>query len=192
MGNGVGILVEYDKVREEYAEFADVWNETREELVTQCNEAWGLKDGGFMPGPREFGETTMRPQFFNIGTTNGTADTWNRIMTTAGHWNTVIDSATLEDVYVGLVGWMFPNIVQRNKAIYQEFGQTKLPVVEYEAEIDLMEKPALIFEKGIVIPEETDCKVDFLTKGGCDGYNVVQPLGMAMVKPNLLIKKTLT
>jgi hypothetical protein len=97
----------------------------------------------------------------------------------------------MEDVYVGIVGWMFPNAVQRNKAIYQEFGQTKLPVVEYEAEIDLMEKPALIFEKGIVIPEETDCKVDFLTKKGHDGYNVVQPLGMAMVKPNLLIKKKL-
>ena len=192
MGNGVGILVEYDKVRDEYPEFAEVWNETREEVAAQCKEAWGLGDGGFMPATREFGETTIRPQFFNLGTTSGTTDTWNRIMTTAGHYNTVINSATLEDVYIGIVGWMFPNVVQRNKAIYQEFGQTKLPVVEYEAEIELMDKPALIFEKGIVIPEETDCKVDFLTKSGCAGYNVVQPLGMAMVKPNLLIKKTLT
>jgi hypothetical protein len=191
MGNGIGVLVEYDKVRAEYSEFAEVWNETREEMAAQCREAWGLEDGGFMPGPRQFGETTVRLQYFSLGTTNATADTWNRNMAVAGHWNTIINNPTMEDVYVGIVGWMFPNITQRNKAIYQEFGQTKLPVIEYESEIDLMEKPAIIFEKGIVIPEETDCKVDFLTKKGHAGYNVVQPLGMAMVKPNLLIKKKL-
>lgn len=191
MGNGCGILVEFDKVRETYPEFGEVWNETREELVTQCKEAWGLGDGGYMPAAREFGETTVRLQYFSLGTTNGTADTWSRNMVTGGHWNTIVNNPTMEDVYIGLVGWMFPNVTQRNKAIYQEYGQTKLPVVEYEAEIDLMEKPAIIFEKGIVIPEETDCKVEFLTKGGYAGYNVVQPLGMAMVKPNLLIKKRL-
>lgn len=190
MGNGVGILVEYDKVRETMPEFAEVWNETREELVAQCKEAWGLGDGGFMPGPREFGETTIRLQYFSLGTTSGTTNTWSRNMAAAG-WQTIVNNPTMEDVYVGIVGWMYPNAVQRTKGIYQEFGQTKLPVVEYEAEVDLMEKPALIFEKGIVIPEETDCRVDFLTKNGYAGYNVVQPLGMAMVKPNLLIKKKL-
>lgn len=191
MGNGIGVLAEYDKVRVEYPEFTEVWNETREEMAAQCREAWGLEDGGFMPGPRQFGETTVRLQYFSLGTTSGTSDTWNRNMAVGGHWNTIIDNPTMEDVYVGIVGWMMPNVTQRNKAIYQEFGQTKLPVIEYEAEIDLMEKPAIIFEKGIVIPEETDCKVDFLTKDGYAGYNVVQPLGMAMVKPNLLIKKSL-
>jgi len=191
MGNGIGVLAEYDKVRLEIPEFAEVWNETREEMAAQCREAWGLEDGGFMPGPRQFGETTVRLQYFSLGTTNGTADTWNRNMSVGGHWNTLVDNPTMEDVYVGIVGWMMPNVTQRSKAIYQEFGQTKLPVIEYEAEIDLMEKPALIFEKGIVIPEETDCKVDFLVKDGYAGYNVVQPLGMAMVKPNLLIKKSL-
>jgi hypothetical protein len=191
MGNGIGVLAEYDKVRVEYPEFTEVWNETRDEMATQCREAWGLEDGAFMPGPRQFGETTVRLQYFSLGTANGTADTWNRNMAVGGHWNTIINNPTMEDVYVGIVGWMMPNVTQRTKAIYQEFGQTKLPVIEYEAEIDLMEKPAIIFEKGIVIPEETDCKVDFLTKGGYAGYNVVQPLGMAMVKPNLLIKKSL-
>lgn len=191
MGNGAGILVEYDKVRETYPEFAEVWNETREELVAQCKEAWGLGDGGFMPGPREFGETTIRYQYFSLGTLSGTGDTWNVNLDTDGHWKDIIDKPTLEDVYVGIVGWMFPNVLQRTKAIYQEYGQTKLPVVEYEAEIDLLEKPAIIFEKGVVIPEETDCKVTCLTKDGYAGYNVVAPLGMAMVKPNLLIKKSL-
>jgi hypothetical protein len=33
MGNGIGVLAEYDKVREEYPEFAEVWNETREEMA---------------------------------------------------------------------------------------------------------------------------------------------------------------
>ena len=190
MGNGIGVLAEYDKVRVEYPEFTEVWNETREEMAAQCREAWGLEDGGFMPGPRQFGETTVRLQYFSLGTTSGTADTWNRNMA-AGGWQSIINNPTMEDVYVGIVGWMMPNVTQRSKAIYQEFGQTKLPVIEYEAEIDLMAKPALIFEKGIVIPEETDCTVDVLVKDGYAGYNVIQPLGMAMVKPNLLIKKSL-
>jgi len=191
MGNGVGILVEYDKVRETYPEFAEVWNETREEMSAQCKDAWGLGDGGFMPASREFGETTLRTEFFNLGTTSGTSNTWNRYVGTLS-WNTVIDSATLEDVYGVVVGWVLPNTVQRTKGIYQEYGQTKWPVVEYEVELEEIEHPALIFEKGIVIPEETDCKVQFLTKYGYKGYKVVKPLGMAMVKPNLLIKKKLT
>ena len=143
-----------------------------------------------MPATREFGESTIRLQYFSLGTTSGTSDTWNRYMGTVG-WKTVIDNPTMEDVYVGIVGWRLPNVVQRTKAVYQEFGQTKLPVVEYEGEIEMMDQPAIIFEKGIVIPEETDCKVQFLTKSGYKGHNVVQPLGMAMVKPNLLIKKSL-
>lgn len=189
MAIGTGVLVEYSKVKSDFPEFVDVWNDTRAELVSQCGDAWGMTDGGFMPGPREFGETTVRTQFFNLGTTNGTADTWNRNFSVSGHWNTMIDSATKEDVYVGIVGFMFPNITQRNKAIYQEYGQTKLPIVEFESEIALMEQPALMFEQGIIVPEETDCKVDLLTKSA--GYNIVQPLGLAMAKSHLLIKKDL-
>lgn len=181
----MAILEEFRKAKE-MPEFRAVWEDTRAEVASQASEAWGIADGGFMPGPREFGETTIRLQYFNMGTNNGTYDTWNRDLAAKG-WQNLINKATVEDVYIGIVGWMLPNTTQRTKAIYQEFGQTKLPVVEYESEIELMEEPAIIFEKGIVIPEETDCTVDLLVKSA--GKNIVQPLGMAMAKSNLLIKK---
>lgn len=186
MGEGAGVLVEYSKIKSEFPEFVAVWNDTRAELVSQCSEAWGMADGGMMPGPREFGETPIRIPYFNLGTTNGTAETWNRNFAAAG-WQSMINKATIEDVYVGIVGWMLPSTTKRVAGIYCEFGQTKLPVVNFEAEVQLMEQPAIIYEKGIIVPEETDSVVDCLITAA--GHNIVKPLGMAMAKSNILIKK---
>lgn len=186
MGVGTGVLVEYRKIKSEFPEFVDVWNDTRAELVSQCSDAWGMADGGMMPGPREFGETPIRYPYFNVGTASGSVETWNQNFSAAG-WQSFIDSATIEDVYIGIVGWMFPSTVKRVSGIYCEFGQTKLPVENFEAELQLMEEPALIYEKGIIVPEETDSVVDCLINAA--GYNIVKPLGMAMAKSNILIKK---
>ena len=186
------ILAEYRKVFDTFPEFRDVVADTRAEVASQAAEAWGIADGGFMPGPREFGETTIRPEYFGsvAGYDLATGKTWEHTFVADG-WGTLLKAnTTIEDVYIGIVGWMFPNTTQRTKAIYQEYGQTKLPIVDYEGEIELMEEPVLILEKGIVIPEETECQVELYTRSA--GNNVVKPLGMAMVKSNQLIKKNPT
>ncbi len=182
------ILAEYRKVFDTFPEFKDVVADTRAEVASQAAEAWGISDGGFMPGPREFGETTIRPAYFNLGTWS--SDTWEKTFK-ADTWGTLINAKqTIEDVYIGIVGWMFPNTVQRTTKIYQEYGQTKLPIVDYEGEIELMEEPVMILEKGIVIPEETECRVELWAESA--GKNIIKPLGMAMVKSNQLIKKNPT
>ena len=191
----MGILAEYRKVFDTFPEFRDVVADTRAEVASQASEAWGIAEGGFMPGPREFGETTIRPEFFGsaVGADFETNKTWEKTfsVSSAANWGTLINgNQTIEDVYIGIVGWMFPNTVQRTTKIYQEFGQTKLPIVDYEGEIDLMEEPVMILEKGIVIPEETECRVEMWARSA--GKNVVKPLGMAMVKSNQLIKKNPT
>ena len=184
----MAILAEYRKVFDTFPEFRDVVADTRAEVAAQASEAWGIADGGFMPGPREFGETTIRPEYFGTFTV---AKSWEKTFGAANAWGTLINgNTTIEDVYMGVVGWMFPNTTQRTKAIYQEYGQTKLPIVDYEADIDVMEEPVLILEKGIVIPEETECRVELFARS--IGNNVVKPLGMAMVKSNQLIKKNPT
>ena len=186
----MAILAEYRKVFDTFPEFRDVIADTRAEVASQAAEAWGIADGGFMPGPREFGETTIRPVFWSAASTDmgTTKQTWEKEFGNADKWGTLIDSKqTIEDVYIGIVGWMFPNTTQLTKAIYQEYGQTKLPIVDYEGEIELMEEPVLILEKGIVVPEETECNVQFFARA--TGKNVIKPLGMAMVKSNQLIKK---
>ena len=188
----MAILAEYRKVFDTFPEFRDVVADTRAEVASQASEAWGISDGGFMPGPREFGETTIRPEYF--GSVDGydlaTGKSWEHLFSTEG-WGTLLKAnVTIEDVYIGIVGWMFPNVTQRTKALYQEYGQTKLPIVDYEGELELMEEPVLILEKGIVIPEETECQVEVYNRSA--GDNVVKPLGMAMVKSNQLIKKSPT
>ena len=188
----MAILAEYRKVFDTFPEFRDVIADTRAEVASQASEAWGIADGGFMPGPREFGETTIRPEFFGsaVGADFATNKHWEKTFT-ASTWGTLINgNQTIEDVYIGIVGWMFPNTTQRTKMIYQEYGQTKLPIVDFEGEIELMEEPVLILEKGIVIPEETECQVELYARSA--GANVIKPLGMAMVKSNQLIKKNPT
>ena len=188
----MAILAEYRKVFDTFPEFRDVVADTRAEVASQAAEAWGITDGGFMPGPREFGETTIRPEFFGsaVGADFATRKHWEKTFV-ASTWGTLINgNQTIEDVYIGIVGWMFPNTTQRTKMLYQEYGQTKLPIVDYEGEIELMEEPVLILEKGIVIPEETECRVELYARSA--GPNVIKPLGLAMVKSNQLIKKNPT
>ena len=180
------VIVEYQKAKLEYPEFRETWDKCHAEAIEAARQAWGLEFGGFMPGPKQFGETPIRIPYFNLGTTSGTAETWNRYFGAKG-WQTMIDQSTVEDVYIGLLGWMFPSAAKRVAGIYVEAGAEKLPVVNIEGEIDLYDEPAIIYERGLVIPQETPVKVECLITSV--GYNVVKPLGFALAKPKILISK---
>jgi len=180
------VIVEYEKVKLEYPEFVKAWQDTRARAIRAAEEAWGLRFGGFFPGPGEFGETPIRLPYFNLGTTSGTAETWNWNLTNTG-WQTLIDQSTVEDVYIGLLGWIFPSATKRVAAVYVEAGPEKLPVVNIEGEIDLYDEPAIMYEKGLVIPQETPVKVEVLVTS--TGKNVIKPLGFALAKPKILISK---
>jgi len=179
------VIEEYEKVRRE-PWFQSVMQRTRAAAVSAAEEAWGLKDGGLYPGPGEFGETPIRLPFFNLGTTSGTAETWNRNLPATG-WQTLIDQNVIEDVYIGIIGWMFPSACKRVAGLYMEAGDTKLPVVNFEAEIQLMDEPVIMYEQGVVIPEESPIKVEVLVTSV--GHNVIKPLGFALAKPKILISK---
>ncbi|MBW2560555.1 MAG: hypothetical protein JRE40_06825 [Deltaproteobacteria bacterium] len=180
------VIVEYQKVKREYPEFYKALEDTRSRAIAAAEDAWGLKFGGMYPEAGQFGETPIRKPFFNLGTTSGTAETWNFTLANTG-WQTLIDQTTIEDVYIGLVGWMFPSTVKRVSAIYVEAGPEKLPVVNVEGEIDLYDEPAIIYERGLVIPQETAVKVEVLANS--TGPQIIKPLGFALAKQKLLIAK---
>lgn len=182
------VIVEYKKIRTAYPEFVSSWEATKADVIQKAQAAWGLKYGGLFPESGQFGETTIRPRFFSaFGTTTG-RETWNRNLGTAG-WNTVIDDKTvIEDVYIGLMGFLFPNASNRVSHIRLEAGKRKLPVINLEGEIDVMEEPAVIFETGIVIPEEDSVKLRvYATRLG---HNVIKPLGFAMAKSKVLLSES--
>lgn len=184
------VIMEYAKIKEFYPEFLSAWNDTLAEAKQQVNSSWGLRDGGLFPGAKQFGQTTIRPRFFGLGTTGGASpESWNRNIATIG-WQDFVNNNVIEDVYVGIVGFIMPNVSQRVGAIRMEAGSRKFPVINLEGEADIMSEPAVIFEKGIVIPEEEGFKlrVHALTKG----YNIIKPLGFALVKSKVLISETPT
>lgn len=180
------VFGEYTKIKQEYPEFLETIRKTKEDAIAQCEEAWGLKFGGVAPGNKEFGETTIRPSFFGIGTTTA-RETWNRNFSTAG-WQDMIDNETIEDVYICLLGWIFTSPTKTVSMIKVESGDRKLPVVNVEGEIDAFETPAIIYKMGEVIPEETSVKVRVYTSTA--GHQVVKPLGFALAKPKIMIDES--
>ncbi|GAH25138.1 unnamed protein product, partial [marine sediment metagenome] len=58
-------------------------------------------------------------------------------------------------------------------------------VLNLQGEMDIMSEPAVMFETGIIIPEEEAFKlrVYAITKG----HNVIKPLGFALAKSKVLI-----
>lgn len=182
------VIMEWKKVKREWPEFQQVLTDTRMEAASMAKQAWGLDDGGFFPSSKQFGETPIRPRYLALGTTTG-RETWNRNLTTAG-WQDVINNTVIEDVYLGIVGLVLPNQSNKLAAIRIEAGDQKLPVVNLEGEVDVMEEPIVIFDKGLVIPEDTSV----LLRGYAitAGWQVIKPFGFALAKQKVLISETPT
>lgn len=179
------VIIEYKKLAEN-PEFQRVLTDTREEAMKRAADSWGISFGGMYPGPGEFGETTIRIPFMNLGTSHGTAETWRRDFASKG-WNTMVDQETIEDVYLGICGFTLPSPVCNISAIKMEVGDTKLPVINIEGDIDSFEQPVVLFERGVVVPEETPIKIECLVNA--TGPNIVKPLGFALAKQKILIAK---
>jgi len=184
------VIMEYAKIKKEFPEFLTAYSETMTKAKRDVKDAWGLSDGGLFPGANQYGVTTIRPRFVQLGTTGGaSAESWNRNLATMG-WQDFVNNNVIEDVYLGVLGFIFPNVSQRCGAIRIEAGKQKLPVINLQGEMDIMSEPAVIFETGLIIPEEEAFKlrVHALTKG----YNVIKPLGFALAKSKVLISETPT
>lgn len=183
------IIMEFSKIKKEYPEFLAAYNDTLAKAKNDAGNAWGLSDGGMYPGANQFGVSNIRPRFVQLGTVTGKGESWNRNLATVG-WQDVINNNVIEDVYIGVLGFVLPNISQRVASIRIEAGKMKLPVINLEGETDIMSEPAVIFEKGIVIPEEEPIllRANAVTKG----YNVIKPLGFAILKSKVLISETPT
>lgn len=183
------IITELKKVYEIqqlYAQYNALMERTRQEAIRQATDAWGLRYGGMFPVGNQFGETTIRINFANRGTASGTAETWNRTLSATG-WQTIIDNDIIEDVYLAIWGFILPNTSQKIAGIYMEGGDRKLPVINFQGHLQAFEEPILLFDQGIVIPEEKRWKLEALVTS--TGSNIIQPLGSAFVKSKILIAK---
>lgn len=181
------VIVEKRLVKAMFPEFAGVEEQTKADAMSLAKEQWGLDYGGMLPKDNQYGETPIRLPYFNLGTTHGTAETWNRNFTATG-WQALINNKkTIEDVILGITGWELASATKKLAGIYQKYGDRTLPVEIFETEVQLYEMPQLLFETGITVNEETTVDVDVLVTA--TGYQMIRPLGFAFVKKPLLIQK---
>jgi len=169
-----------------YAQYNSIAEKTRRSAIQQAADAWGLQYGGMIPQGNQFGETTIRIPFFNLGTTSGTAETWNRTLSATG-WQTLIDKTIIEDVYLAIWGYILPNASQKIAALYTEGGDKKLPVINFQGHLQAFEQPIILFDQGIIVAEEKNFRLDVLVTS--TGSNIIQPLGSAFAKSKILIAK---
>jgi len=152
------VICEYESVKQEFPEFKAVIEELRSQLIQKAEKDWApLKYGGMATKAGEFSETTIMPQLFN-GMAGTRLTTWDQWFTATGAQTIMTGTGTggtiPEDYKVGLVGLVFLDKAIRVSEIKMQISDKKLPRINIE-EAFCYNKPAIVFEQGFVLDEET-------------------------------------
>lgn len=184
-----------------------------ESLMRRETEAvWsGLRYGGYTPGPREYGRTTILPD--NFADENGDildsdhsptywgVNSYQQYFTDSSPgsysipgWKTILQGATgataptggstLEDIRIAWIGLA---ITSKSSAITKfiwSIGDTTYPKLDIE-ETYGYNKPSFVFEEGFIIPEETLFYLRSFFEA--DSYERVVPLGFEVYRRKDLV-----
>lgn len=157
------VICEYDKVKQQFPEFKATMTKLATDLRAKCAADWSPKTfGGLAPTAGQFGETTILPALFRDDTMTaanaGNMITWEQWLNTLGHRTIMSGSGTggiiLEDYKIGLAGIAFLDKAIRISEIKMQISDKKLPRINVEEAL-AYNKPAIIFETGYILDEET-------------------------------------
>ena len=169
MGSGGYVICEYESVRKTFPQFQAVIENTRANLVDKASKDWDpLKFGGMCPTSNQFGETPIMPALFR-DISNTRLVTWEQWLTGTGS-QTIMSGANAGNIYedykIGLVGLVFLEKAIRISEIKMQISDKKLPRINIE-EVFAYNKPAVVFEDGYILDEETgfDLYAYVLTRG---------------------------
>lgn len=152
------VICEYETVKKDFPEFKAVMEALETAMVTKATADWDpLVYGGIYPKAGQFGKSTIMPQLFaDMGGTR--LVTWEQELTATGHQTIMAGAGTggivVEDYKVGLVGLAFLDKAIRVSEIKMQISDKKLPRINVE-EAMAYNKPAVVFEEGYIIDEET-------------------------------------
>jgi len=181
MGQGGFIFVEWDSIQKQYPDFQRAFAELEARTAQKCTTDWFPKKtvqqayGYLTPlSGEQFGRTSILPALFDpnpatygggqFGATAAVAGFavppayWRQQFTTTGHQILIQgcrSGETLpEDFKVAWAGIAFPNKNQQISEIKWQIGDRKYGRVNIE-EMHSYNKPAIIFEEGFVLNEES-------------------------------------
>lgn len=183
------VLCEYEKVKEEFPEFAQSMAKLETDLSALADADWNpLTYGGTQPKSGQYGKSTIMPELFvGFGQTGTAMTSWRSYATALGSQGLLAGSNLMnifEDYKIGLAGFAFLDKVQRITEIRMEIGDQKFPRINLE-EAMVYNKPAVIFETGFILDEETSFDLHGYVES-IGPYTLV-PLGIQMNRvPNKL------
>lgn len=166
MGQGSYVICEWDSVAKQYPNFQQAFMNLESQILNKCNLDWNPKrfnlSSTFGMGEAEYGRTTILPGAFDdhLGIPMSTYrqsftaafiaanPTQFTLMQGIGSGETIP-----ENVKIALMGFAFPNKNQHINEIKMQIADTKYGRYNLE-EMQIMNKPALIFEEGYVLDEE--------------------------------------
>ncbi|MBA7493308.1 hypothetical protein ES702_03866 [subsurface metagenome] len=180
MPTGGYVICEYEKVRDSFPEFQSVLNKLRTTLIARAEKDWPLTWVGrrkigeaaalgvtlSSPGPGldvdaglgEFGETTIIPSLFRgMIAAYQPLVTWEQWLNATGA-QTIMSGANggamYQDYKVGIAGFVFLDKAIRISEIKMQISDKKLPRINIEEAL-VYNKPAVVFEEGYIIDEQT-------------------------------------
>ena len=182
------ILCEYDSIKEEFGEFADVRDALHSSMIASANADWAPKThGGFKPtGDKQYGETTILPAIMR-DINNVRLSTWRQTFGAAQTGAQTIMSGVNgglipRDYKMGFLGLAFLSKCIRITEIRWQVSETKGPRVNIE-EVMSYNKPAIVLEHGMELDENEG--FDLYAFVECPGQTEIMPLGMQLNKiPN--------
>ena len=179
------VICEYERVKENFPEFAATVKALRTALIAKAEADWDpLKFAGRIPAKAAFGvspgpglsvqsgffgETTVIPALFN-NLAGARLITWNQWLSAGGNQLVLTGAATggtiYEDYKIGVAGLAFLDKAIRISEIKLQIGDRKLPRINIEEAL-AYNKPAVVFEEGFILDEETgfDLRAYVTTQG---------------------------
>ena len=156
------VICEYSKVKDYFPEFQRMMSTLHTSLVARAAADWAPKTfGGMAPRSNQFGESTIIPALFrgDAQTVAGTGflPTWNQHLATSGS-RTIMTGSNAGNIYedykIGLAGFVFLDKSINISEIKFQISDRKIGRINIE-EAYSYEKPAIIFEDGLILDEET-------------------------------------
>lgn len=162
------VLCEWNSVQRDYPQFQATFAALENELIRTTNMDWSPKTFGYMlPSSDQYGRTTILPSAFRgfgmVYSTTPVAGTnfmphWRQTLTSTGHQTLIMGERNgnliPEDIKIAWLGLAFPNKQQHLTEIRFQIGDRKFGRIDLE-EMRAYNQPALIFEEGFVLDEET-------------------------------------
>jgi len=185
MGQGSYVFCEADSIQEEYPQYAAVVRDLETQVIAKCDVDWAPRRCGFLAASsNQYGRTTIMPELFdNHDSVPMTHWRQNFAGHAAGHRMIIQGRGTgeiiPEDFKVAWLGLAFPNENMNISEIKWQIGDRKYGRINIE-ELKAYNKPAIVFEEGFIIDEETSFELyGYLTEAD---YQRIVMLGAAYYK----------